>query len=90
MQADAGHGLQGWVAQGAREGVQHLEGAPQFLGDEVRAQSDHFLGVDLEEAEPQVRERVEVVRAGESARGAHAAFEQRDHLLHGDADQQRA
>ena len=90
MQADAGHALQGRVVQRQTEGLEHLQAPPQLLGDDVSAQRDHLLAIHLKEAEAKIRDEVERVGVGEAALGADAALEQRDDLVGGNADEQRA
>lgn len=90
MQANAGHILQARVAQRQVEGLEHLQAPPQLLDDEMSAQRNHLLGIHLEEAEAKIGHDVEGVRAGETVLGSDAALEQRDNLVGGNADEQRA
>ncbi len=67
------------------EGLKQLEAPPQLLPDEMGAESDHLLRIDVEEAKAHFRDEVERVGSGQTVVGLNTAFEEGDDLVHGDA-----
>ena len=90
VHADAGHALQGRVAQREVQGLEDLQAPPQLLGDDMSPQRDHLFGIDLEEAEAEIGHDIEGVGPGKAILGPNTALKQRDDLIGGNADEQRA